>query len=592
MSLDSPLNPCAAPACSVSPAALACLCAAAHFCCEAHAVAAWPAHRAACGARAAAERAADALAERAAGAFICARLSAGDEPAAAAARLAAAFDAVAICASCAQPLGDSPLGCAACGDARYCSARCAAAEAAAHALVCGADKAAVHDYWRMRAACASDPLALDGTAAFTLALHFDHGVGVERSAASAFEWYSRGAALGHPDAIASKGAALIVGRGVARDVAAGRAVRAQAVGASTPEYKLKCGIAHLHGHVAGLPRDERLAFRLLSEAARELAAAPAPDARDLAEARLWLAECFRRGAGTAADLFSAAELYEQAAEAGCVRAMPYLAAIYEHGDGYARDARRAALWYERAAEGGDAESMRQTGINYETGRGVAADGARALHWYLKGADAGDVGCTHNAAVHLFEGRGGARDAARAFELFSRAAAAGSAPSLLGLYGCRRRGLGTPRDERGALAHLVRAAEGGVVEALAEMGLLHLTGECGVRADAAEAARWLRRAADAGDAKSCGLLGALLRDGVSAPADARAAAELFRRGAEAGCAASMVEHAAALLDGAPAAADAAADRRAAAAWMRRAAAAGHGAAADFVARLERLPEGAP
>jgi TPR repeat protein len=97
----------------------------------------------------------------------------------------------------------------------------------------------------------------------------------------------------------------------------------------------------------------------------------------------------------------------------------------------------------------------------------------------------------------FRGRGVREDDAAAFRWFSRAAALGSADGMYHLANLYVFGLGLPKgetdpDQRAAQFYF-EAARRGHAAAQHSLGILYLTGK-GVQQDAAEAAKWFRRAA--------------------------------------------------------------------------------------------------
>jgi TPR repeat protein len=396
----------------------------------------------------------------------------------------------------------------------------------------------------VRAACASDACAADGTAAHTLGNHFEFGLGVSRSLSTAFEWFSRSAEREHADALATVGMRLLLGFGVVRDAAAGRAMRERALACSSFDYKLRMGRAFLHG-VNGAPKDPKRAFSLLTAAVNDPSAQSAHHVADLAEARMWLAECYRTGQGTTVDYFACISLYELAAQAGEARAFRFVAGAYEHGDGFAKDLRKAFEWHVRAAEAtGWAESMRQAGVFLENGFGVDVDTRAAFRWYKRGADAGDAIAAFNAAQFLTTGRDGvAADPAAAIPLLERAAAAGLPQAHLALSDNFRLGRGVAKDDREALQLCRRAVDAGCLPALVTLGMFYEEGVGGVVRDRAEAVRFFKRAAEAGEVKGMeALASAALADsdsdsgaGSSATVDGREAVSWLRRAIRAGSA---------------------------------------------------------
>lgn len=154
-------------------------------------------------------------------------------------------------------------------------------------------------------------------------------------------------------------------------------------------------------------------------------------------------------------------------------------------------------WYEEAAAGGDAVASHHLGSLYRSGSG--ADASRLSRTerltlarkYYAVASAGGIS---SAQVHLAQmcwgGDGGPRDVGKAIELWTAAAHAGERDA------CRNLGMWT-MEHLGKAAEgvkwLKRAAELGDARAGLSLSEAYEAGR-GVRADAGEAERWLRMAA--------------------------------------------------------------------------------------------------
>mmetsp|Transcript_7293 Transcript_7293/g.21459 ORF Transcript_7293/g.21459 Transcript_7293/m.21459 type:complete len:125 (-) Transcript_7293:85-459(-) len=90
--------------------------------------------------------------------------------------------------------------------------------------------------------------------------------------------------------------------------------------------------------------------------------------------------------------------------------------------------------------------------------------------------------------------------ADALRTYEEHAAKGDARGAYNLSVCLARGVGTAPDRTRALRYLRAAADGGLPEAMAQLAYLYWTGRGGIeRRDEAEAAKWWRAAAAAGDA---------------------------------------------------------------------------------------------
>lgn len=114
----------------------------------------------------------------------------------------------------------------------------------------------------------------------------------------------------------------------------------------------------------------------------------------------------------------------------------------------------------------------------------------------------------------------APDYAKACDALSRAAAQGHARAafeLANLYAGVENFACTPKAPDALFALYKQAADGGVTEADADIGMAYATGS-GVNADPAQMLAWYRKGAAANDARSERLLGEALRYGIGAGRD--------------------------------------------------------------------------
>lgn len=130
-------------------------------------------------------------------------------------------------------------------------------------------------------------------------------------------------------------------------------------------------------------------------------------------------------------------------------------------------------------------------------RGDAA-AARALLEPL--ANGGHAGALTQLGLLYYAGQGGAPDEARAYALFERAAAADDREAMFLLARMNLLGHGPARSnpdaDRDAARWFFEAARRGHADAQYHLGLLFYAGT-GVEKNAAEALKWIRRAADNG-----------------------------------------------------------------------------------------------
>ena len=88
-----------------------------------------------------------------------------------------------------------------------------------------------------------------------------------------------------------------------------------------------------------------------------------------------------------------------------------------------------------------------------------------------------------------------------------------------------RGVG---DRETAVFFLKEAAEREHARAMANLGVLHASGNLGFTKDAVESVKWYRRAADKGHAQATATLGLMATRGEGMPKDPQAAEAFFKR----------------------------------------------------------------
>ena len=81
--------------------------------------------------------------------------------------------------------------------------------------------------------------------------------------------------------------------------------------------------------------------------------------------------------------------FEQAQQAGHMKAPRYLGLMYLNGEGVAQNAQTAFAYFTQAAEAGDITGQYWLGYCYENGIGTAKDVTQAVQWYQKSAARGD-----------------------------------------------------------------------------------------------------------------------------------------------------------------------------------------------------------
>ncbi len=175
-------------------------------------------------------------------------------------------------------------------------------------------------------------------AAFSLAIMYDEGTGVEKNASEAYDWYLRAADLGNMRAQYNLGYMFKTGSGVVKQ---------------DPEKAIKW-------------------FTLAAE-------------QGSSRAQNYLGLMYKYGEGTDVNLKVAAQWFSKAAEKGHMFAQNNLGWLYLNGTGVPKDESLAVEWCGKAANQGYAQAQFNMGWFYETGRGVEKNIEKARSWYEKAA---------------------------------------------------------------------------------------------------------------------------------------------------------------------------------------------------------------
>lgn len=195
---------------------------------------------------------------------------------------------------------------------------------------------------RLEAARRGDPIAMARVAEQLL---FDPRQ-KPATTASALRYATVAAVCGHLSGMILVGRALIFGRGVAANPAAGIKWLRFGVEAKHP---LALGVlAECLRHGRGVKQDAPRARLLHQEALK----------RGNRESAFWLGTMLYQGEGGAADPEGAARLFDQLARRGHPVAMAWLGDLYRSGKGVPQDLRRAAALYQQSAKRGYAKAKR------------------------------------------------------------------------------------------------------------------------------------------------------------------------------------------------------------------------------------------
>jgi len=230
--------------------------------------------------------------------------------------------------------------------------------------------------------------------------------------------------------------------------------------------------------------------------------------------------------GVRQDEAEAARWYRMAAEQGHAQAQYNISGFVEYGfGGLTPDLVEAVKWARLAAEQGHADGQKRLGWYYQMGRGVPEDYAEAVRWYRLAAEQGHADA-QSALGSIYSSRlnqaGVDRDDAEATRWYRLAAEQGDVEGQYNLGNMYAAGRGVAQDDTEALRWFRLAAELGEYDvdwpinsderalwfdrnttagrSQYRIGLMYEQGR-GVGQDDAEAIRWFRKAAEAGESQA-------------------------------------------------------------------------------------------
>lgn len=253
---------------------------------------------------------------------------------------------------------------------------------------------------------------------------------------------------------------------------------------------------------------------------------------------------------------SAAALYQEAgntlgvyrcqeslARLGDVEAQYLLAQFYEEGYGTPEDLREAVRWYEAAADNrhagararlGEAYFMLAESLNHRAG---GTHGEEAVAWYRTAADAGHAQACLRLGEHFSTGEGGVPDSTQAAAWYRKAAELGEPLAQFRLGLAHAHGEGVPKNEEEAHRCFVRAADAGLAAAQFKVGVFYLGGKrlpTGDNADdAARGISYLHAAAGQGYVRAQSRLGECYANGDGVARNWEMAAKWLSKAAHAG-----------------------------------------------------------
>ena len=140
------------------------------------------------------------------------------------------------------------------------------------------------------------------------------------------------------------------------------------------------------------------------------------------------------------------------------------------------------------------------------------------------------------------------DTKRALLFYKRASQSGHPSGINAMADCHWNGIGMPQDRNGAVKEYSKAADLGNVQALEQLGILHMTGQIPAGSGSHSRLEILKMGAEKGSGRSAASLGVLYLNGLGVDKDPKLAAGYFEKSAHAGCADGMLYFARCLQSG--------------------------------------------
>jgi TPR repeat protein len=202
------------------------------------------------------------------------------------------------------------------------------------------------------------------------------------------------------------------------------------------------------------------------------------------------------------------------AMAGDVEAMFVLGAFYDEKGWSSVDGQK---WLRAAADKGHARAQDRVGLLYSLGKGVKQDAKEAQRWYLMAEKSGLPLARAHLGLQEWQGALGPRSLEKAYQWCEKAAEGlaalvdkGDVEAQLALAWMLQEGMGKVQDHKRALDLYQEAADTEYGPAENQLGVVYRDGRAGEK-NAAEAAKYLQRAAEHGYAEAQVNLGELTDD---------------------------------------------------------------------------------
>ena len=363
------------------------------------------------------------------------------------------------------------------------------------------------------------PLAEQGNPEALYLMGFAHesGRGTELSKEKALEFYRKASALKHKDAAYRLSFILLASEKESERDQARAALEAAAKDDPAVAARI-LGEAYLRGRLTPTPDPDKAVFWWKR----------ASDAGDIPS--LLLLGRFYEGQFGFPELKNVTEAlasYAKAAGLGDAGAMAALGSRYLSGDEKSRDEKKGRDWLKKAIEAKEYTAYLALG-DYE--ENVKKDLKAALAEYERGKDVGQIDSILRTADFYLEGKGVEKDTVRGLALLEKAADGGSPVASFRL--AVQALSGEKPDLLGGYKRLVAAANGNLLEAQNELGLLYLSGKLAL-ADSAAGVAWLTRAAQGGYPQAQNNLATLFERGAGVPQNMENAGQLYALAANQG-----------------------------------------------------------
>jgi hypothetical protein len=275
----------------------------------------------------------------------------------------------------------------------------------------------------------------------------------QRNEGEAIQWYTKAAEQGVAIAQFNLGAALVSGRGVPADKAAGTRWLERA--ASQPDPNIQYNVALIKARGELLPADLTGAFKLFSSSAEQ----------GHMLAQFYVGQMLRLGQGVdKPNMPVAVEWYTKSAEQGYAFARKCLAQIYLQGvNGVDKNVNAAIKWLQLAADdNNDADAQVHLALMLRTGTPIERqpDDAAAFRYFQRAADQNHPAGLFELGVAHYSGRGtpaNKADRVQALACFKQAAELGNSNAALNIGTMLSNGdEGVPKDEKEAQKWFKRA----------------------------------------------------------------------------------------------------------------------------------------